>query len=69
MPLVQANRQAPTLRLTADDAVTTVTTAAGLGSKHAPVSDFEQEIADMLKAAGHHDAAAAAKVCCPRLSW
>lgn len=62
MPLVQANRQAPTLRLTADDAATTTTTAAGLASKHTPVSDFEQEIADMLKAAGHSNAASAAQV-------
>lgn len=63
MPLVQANRQAPTLRLTSGDATTTITTAAGLASKHTPVSDFEQEIADMLKAAGHCDTASAAKVC------
>lgn len=62
MPLVQANRQAPTLRLTADAEVSAVSTAAGLASKHAPVSQFEQEIADMLRAAGHQSAASAAQV-------
>eukprot|EP00892_Ulva_mutabilis_P005106 jgi/Ulvmu1/2968/UM015_0008.1 len=62
MPLVQTNRQAPTLRLTADNDIPAVTSAAGLASKHTPISDFEQEIADMLKAAGHQDTASAAKV-------
>jgi U3 small nucleolar RNA-associated protein 14 len=63
MPLVQANRQARTLRLTGNTEVPQVVSAAGLASKHTPTSDFELEIAELLKEAGHTDAQAVAKVC------
>ena len=52
-PLVKANREAATLRLKSDTEVPKVTTAAGLASRHEPVSAFESEVAALLKAAGH----------------
>lgn len=64
MPLVQANRQARTLRLTSSNDLPQVVTAAGLAAKHTPTSDFELEIAELLKESGHQDAASVAKVHC-----
>jgi U3 small nucleolar RNA-associated protein 14 len=60
--LIQAHRQARTLRLTRDNDITRVATAAGLAAKHVPATDFEGEIAALLKEAGHDDIKGIAKV-------
>lgn len=45
MPLVKANREAPTLRFTADrDAVPRTSTTAALAAKHVPETDMEAEV-------------------------
>lgn len=61
-PLVKANREAATLRLKSDVDVPRVATAAGLASRHEPVSEFEQEVAQLLADAGHSSTAAVAEV-------
>ena len=61
-PLVKANREAATLRLKSDNEVTRVATAAGLASRHEPVSEFEREVAQLLEEAGHSSTAAVAEV-------
>lgn len=61
-PLVKANREAATLRLGADNDIARVTTAAGIASKHEVATDFEREVAELLKAAGHADVQALAQV-------
>lgn len=62
-PLVRANREAATLHLKRDAAVPRVATAAGLASRHEAVSAFEQEVAELLKQAGHTSTKAIAEVC------
>ena len=62
-PIVKANREAPTIRLTTERDIQRVTTAAGLASKHEATTDFEKEVAALLKAAGQEDLASVAQVC------
>lgn len=51
----QANREAPTLEFKSgrDDVVRSNTTAA-LAAKFAPENDMEEEVAELLRAAGAH---------------
>jgi U3 small nucleolar RNA-associated protein 14 len=51
-PLVQENRQAPVLRMTAQDAKRPVASLASLASKYTPESAMEKEIAALLESSG-----------------
>ncbi|PRW50835.1 U3 small nucleolar RNA-associated 14-like protein A [Chlorella sorokiniana] len=62
VPIVKANREAPTIRFTADkSAVPRVTTTAALAAKHRPETDMEAEVAALLQKAGAHSAKAVAE--------
>lgn len=62
LPIVKANREAPTLRFTADKAaVPRTTTTAAIAAKHRPETDMEAEVAALLEAAGAHSAKAVAE--------
>ncbi|KAI3427018.1 hypothetical protein D9Q98_006960 [Chlorella vulgaris] len=62
LPIVKANREAPTLRFTADKAaVPRTTTTAAIAAKHQPENDMENEVAALLQAAGAHSAKAVAE--------
>lgn len=59
---MKANREAPTLRFTADKAaVPRTTTTAAIAAKHQPENDMENEVAALLQAAGAHSAKAVAE--------
>ena len=59
VPLGKANREAPTLRFTADrEAVPRATTTAGLAARHVAETDMEAEVAALLERAGAHSAGA-----------
>ena len=53
MPLVKANREAPTLHFKSDQAsVPRSSTTASLAAKHRPETSMEAEVAELLRAAG-----------------
>ncbi|KAL4441441.1 hypothetical protein ABPG77_001945 [Micractinium sp. CCAP 211/92] len=62
LPIVKANREAATIRFTADkSAVPRVTTTAALAAQHRPETDMEAEVAALLASAGAHSAQAVAE--------
>jgi U3 small nucleolar RNA-associated protein 14 len=62
IPLVKANREAPTLRFAADRAaVPRTASVAALAARHAPETAMEAEVAALLEAAGAHTARAVAE--------
>ncbi|PSC76740.1 U3 small nucleolar RNA-associated 14-like protein A isoform A [Micractinium conductrix] len=62
LPIVKANREAPTIRFTADkSAIPRITTTAALAARHKPETDMEAEVAALLEKAGAHSAKAVAE--------
>ena len=52
---VQANREAPTLEFKSNkDEIVRSSTTAALAAKFTPDNDMEEEVADLLRAAGAH---------------